>query len=301
MIIDIETHPLRFARAASTNPQMSLIKHYTWCEQSPDLLVAEMDYAGVNKAFLISYDAEDISWGSSRKGFDIEDFGGGRKYMLKGFRKHPERFWWFNTVKNPKRYDAAALVKRDFADGASGIKMFAAYIEADLGAPDLRAVFRLAMQENKGVLLSFQTLRPPDSFTLEEYLEQLDQLLTDMPDLRVILMQAGCADPLTPRWDLVHRIADRHPRLIMGCGYVGELWDDETEYPFPNYLRRIERLVGAVGADRMAWGTDWPWFEDKFKYRQAVDCIRRHAAFMSAAQKADFLGLTAARFMGMPL
>lgn len=299
MIVDIETHPLRFARIASANPQMSLTKHYTWCEQSADLLVAEMDYAGVDKAFLISYDAEDISWGSRQKGFDIEDFGGGRKYSLGGFRKHPERFWWFNTLKDPKRHDTLKLAQRDFDEGASGLKLFAAYVQADLTAPEWLAVFRLAIEQDKRLLISFQTLRPPASFTLAEYLEQLDVLLATLPDLKVILMQAGCADPLTSAWDAVHRLADRHPALIMGCGFVGEVWDDETEYPFPNYLRRIERLTSAVGSDRMSWGTDWPWFEDKFKYRQGVDAIRRHAHFLSSQQKADFLGNTAARFMGI--
>lgn len=299
MIIDIETHPLRFARNAAVNPQMSLTKHYTWCEQSPDLLVAEMDYAGVDKAFLISYDAEDISWGSGKKGFDIEDYSGGRKYSLQGVRRHPERFIWFNTLKNPRRHDILAQMNRDFGDGAAGIKIFAAYIQANLLDDSMQAAFRLVMEQGKRVLLSFQTLRPPESFTLEEYLEQLDRLLTAYPGLPLILMQAGCADPLTPRWDAVRRLADRHPAVIMGCGFVGEIWDDETEYPFPNYLARIAKLTDAVGTGRMAWGTDWPWFEDKFKYRQSVDSIRRHASFLSAEQKADFLGGTAARFMGI--
>jgi len=76
------------------------------------------------------------------------------------------------------------------------------------------------------------------------------------------------------------------------------MWDDGTEYPFANYQRRIETLVKGVGADRVMWGTDWPWFEDKMKYTQAVDAIRKHAHYMTAAEKALFLGDTAARFMG---
>lgn len=299
MIVDIETHPLRLARPVATNPQMSMTKHYTWCEQSADLLVAEMNYAGVDKAFLISYDAEDILFECREKGFDLEDYSGGRKYSLQGFHKYPDRFWWFNTLKHPKRYDAVALAQKDFDEGASGLKIFPAYIEANLDDDEMRRVFRLTLEQGKRILMSFQTLVPPKTFSLEEYLGQVDRLLTDMPGLPLVLMQAGCADPITPRWDLVRRIADKHKSLIMGCGYVGEVWDDETEYPYPNYLRRIEALTKAVGADRMMWGTDWPWFEDKFKYKQGVDAIRKHAHFMSADQKADFLGRTAARFMGV--
>jgi predicted TIM-barrel fold metal-dependent hydrolase len=90
----------------------------------------------------------------------------------------------------------------------------------------------------------------------------------------------------------------RHPNLYLGAGFVGEVWDDGTEYPFANYRRRIQTLVKGAGADRVMWGTDWPWFEDKMKYVQSVDCIRKHAPFLTAADRALFLGDTAACFMG---
>ena len=51
--------------------------------------------------------------------------------------------------------------------------------------------------------------------------------------------------------------------------------------PFPNLLRRVERLRDSVGADRLMWATDWPWFEDEFKYKQGIDCFRKHAPFFT--------------------
>lgn len=50
MIVDTETHPFIFARPSNTNQNWSMVKHYTWHEHSPELLVAEMDQAGVQKA-----------------------------------------------------------------------------------------------------------------------------------------------------------------------------------------------------------------------------------------------------------
>lgn len=298
MIVDAETHPLRWARPARTNPSISLVKHFTWAEHPPELLVAEMDGAGVDRAFLISYDAEDIAWSSEQKGFTIEDMCGGRKYTLAGLRAFPSRFWWFNAVKDPRRHDAAALVRKDFADGASGIKLFPAYIESRLDDPGLLKAFDEVARAGGRALISFQTLRPPKSLSLDEYLDQLPGLLERYPSMPVALMQAGCADPLTPRIQPILDLVRRYGNLYLNTGYVGEVWDDDTEYPFANYLRRIEVLVKSVGAERLMWGTDWPWFEDRMKYPQAVDCIRRHAHFMTDKDKAFFLGGTAARFMG---
>jgi len=297
MIIDTETHPLIFARPSRTNPHWSMVKHYTWHEHPPELLIAEMDQAGVDRAFMISYDAEDLLWDGESKGLSLEDFAGGPKYCRRGLEKFPDRFWWFNTVKNPKRYDAAALVRRDLESGASGVKLLPAYIDSHLTDEGLLRVFDEVARAKSRVLLSFQTLRPPQTLSLEEYLQELDEILSRYSETNFALMQGGCADPLTPRVKPIIELAGRHSNVFLSTGQVGEVWDDHTEYPFSNYLRRIAVLVRELGADRLMWGTDWPWFEDKFKYQQGVDCIRRHAMFMTDDEKTLFLGGTAAAFM----
>jgi len=59
------------------------------------------------------------------------------------------------------------------------------------------------------------------------------------------------------------------------------------------------RPAGAIGCGGMVWGVDRPCSEDKFKYRQGADAIRRHAHLLSSSQKADLPGHTAACFMGI--
>lgn len=297
MIVDTETHPFIFARPSNTNPNWSMVKHYTWHEHSPELLIAEMDQAGVQKAFMISYDAEDLLWDAESKDLSLEDFAGGPKYCRRGLQRFPDRFWWFNTVKNPRKHDAASLVRSDLKNGASGIKLLPAYIDSRLTSDGLLSVFDEVARANGRVLISFQTLRPPRTPSAEEYLDEMDELLSRHRGTKFALMQAGCIDPLTSRFESVARLAKRHENLFLSTAQAGEIWDDDTEYPFANFLHRIEILVRKVGAARMMWGTDWPWFEDKFKYKQAVDCIRRHANFMSDSEKALFLGDVANRFM----
>ena len=300
MIIDTEAHVLYFARWYDNNPEITpLIKHYTWHEHSGELFIAEMDNAGVDKAFLISYDAEDTRFAAEQRGYSMEDFLGGRKYTLRAVRKYPDRFLWFNTIKNPKRYDGAALAESDFAEGAVGLKLFPGYIQATMDDPGLMKIYEVIRDRKKALLISYETLRPPKTFSLSDYFDQLPKVLGNFPGMKVALLHSGCADPLKPIGEKVMELVRKFPNLYLSTSMPGEVWDDGTEYPFPNYLRRMETLVKGVGAHRVMWATDWPWFDWAYKYEQAANAIRRHANFLSEAEKAAVLGDTAVEFVGL--
>jgi predicted TIM-barrel fold metal-dependent hydrolase len=298
VIIDTETHIMQFARPARLNPHMSLVKHYTWHEHTGELLIAEMDEAGVDQAFLISYDAEDIWWGLKQRGFSIEDFAGGRKYTLLGVQAFPDRLLWFSTMKDPRKHNVPAQIEQDKRDGAVGVKLFPGFLQLSLLDPALISSLKVAHDHGLRLLISFEVLRPPATLSLVDYLHELRSLMKQVPDLPICLLHAGCADPLTNAIEPVVELVQEFPQLYLSTAYPGEVWDDGTEYPFANYLRRMERLVHLVGADRLMWGTDWPWFEDRFKYQQAVNAIRLHAPFFDQAGRDAFLGKTALKFLG---
>lgn len=328
MIIDTETHVLIFSWPHSTNPSQSLVKHHTWHEHSGDLLVAEMDNAGVDKTILISYDVDDVIWAWERKGFGIEDMAGGKKYTRTFVDRYPDRFVWFTTVKSPNRAPHIDVLRQDIESGVNGVKLFPAHMERRMDDPDVVAVFELCERHSLPALVSFENVHLSDIQGLPEYFEQTATILERFPTVRIGLMHAGCADPLTitagsagtddpdrlytagstfptgatsvsnrPVIDMM----ERFPNLYLSTAAPGNIWDDGSDYPFPNYLRRIERLVESVDVDRLMWATDWPWLEDKFKYEQAVNAIRRHATYMSDDQKAMFLGGAAQAFLGIPL
>jgi predicted TIM-barrel fold metal-dependent hydrolase len=324
VIIDTETHVLIFSWPHSTNPSQSMVKHHTWHEHSGDLLVAEMDNAGVDKTILISYDIEDVIWAWERKGFGIEDMAGGKKYTRAFVEKYPDRFIWFTTIKPPRRADHLEVLREDIAAGVKGVKLFPAHMERRMDDPDITAVFELCEQRDLPALVSFENVHLSDIQGLPEYFEQTATVLEQFPTVRLGLMHAGCADPLTSAAEstgtddpdrlytagstfptgsttvsnqLVIDMMKQFPNLYLSTAAPGNIWDDGSEYPFPNYLRRIQLLVESVGADRLMWATDWPWLEHEFKYEQAVNAIRRHAPFLSDDEKAMFLGGAAAAFL----
>jgi predicted TIM-barrel fold metal-dependent hydrolase len=165
-------------------------------------------------------------------------------------------------------------------------------------------VYRLCVEKNRRIILSFEDTRPPDTPTVAEFCEQLDKVLEEFADLRFQLNHAGASgshdpasDPLNAEADAVFRVADRHDNLLLSTAWLGKVWDDESEYPYSKYLQRLERIKNAVGVEKIAWATDWPWLEQFMNYPQAVDAIRRHASFFSKEESELFLGGNAHRFV----
>jgi predicted TIM-barrel fold metal-dependent hydrolase len=296
LMIDTETHIFYWARNHYTTG-VSMTRHYTWHEHPAELLVAEMDNAGVQKTFLISYDAEDTQWSSVQRGYAMEDFAGGKKYTKRGWKQFPDRFYWFSTIKNPRLYPTAEIVREDLREGAKGIKVFPGFIQQPLTHPGILEAFQACQSSGAGVLISFEVLRPPHTLSLQEYLEQLDKVLGTFPKINFCLLHCGCADPLTSDIDPVYRLMDRWPNLYMSTAFPGAVWDDGTEYPFPTYLKRMEAIGKRIGTGRLMWGTDWPWFDWAYKYEQAVNAILKHAHFFSDTQKEEFMGKAALRFL----
>lgn len=301
MIIDTESHVLYRVWPIEANPNVSRVPRYTWQEHNGDLFVSEMDRAGVDKTFLISYDAEDIAWYFVKNNLGThEDLIAGKKYTLAAIEKYPDRFLWFTTIKDPRRPENIASILDDFENGALGVKILPAFLSTPLPADDpaLMDLYRLCVDHDKRVIIAFEETLPPVTPSVKEYFEQLDRVMTELPDLRVQVNHAGCLDPLRSEAQIIFDVTNRHENLFLSTAWLSMVWDDETEYPFPNYLKRVERLRDAVGIDKLMWATDWPWLDHLMLYPQAVDSIRRHATFMSEDEKRAFLGTNALRFLG---
>src|SRR5262245_167703 len=102
MVVDTEAHVLYRVWPIAADPGGDLIERYRWHEHSGDLLVAEMDRAGVDKAFLIGYDGYDFGYFMERLGGGPDDFWGGRTYARHFAAKHPDRLLFVTTLRDPR-------------------------------------------------------------------------------------------------------------------------------------------------------------------------------------------------------
>jgi predicted TIM-barrel fold metal-dependent hydrolase len=162
-------------------------------------------------------------------------------------------------------------------------------------------VFTACTEMQMQALISFEDIEPPATLDLGTYLKQLDVVLERYPTTNFGLVHGGCADPLgSSLAEMIVELTRRRPNLYLSTAKVGNIWDDGVEYPFARYLRRLEILSGKVGAGKLMWASDWPWYSDVYLYEQLVEAIRRHASFWAEEEKAEFLGGTASRFLRLP-
>jgi predicted TIM-barrel fold metal-dependent hydrolase len=75
----------------------------------------------------------------------------------------------------------------------------------------------------------------------------------------------------------------------------GGMWD----YPYPEAQELIRHMRDLFGASRLVWGSDMPNVERFCTYRQSLDYVRRHCAFLSASEKDAVLGGNVAELFGL--
>ncbi len=308
MIVDTETHVIYRMLAREWNPGQPMSFRPSWHEHSGHLLTAEMDRAGVDKTFLISYDAGDIAWFFEFNGIDGDsaDTVGGKKYTLEtAVKPYPDRFLWFATLKHPAHPGTTGQVATNIAEGTLGFKIFPIYLGLAVDDPELIARYRMIADAGRRVILSFEHTRPSVTYTVTECFEQLDRVLREFPELQFQLNHAGAgspddpaSDPLNDAAKIVFDVTNRNENLWLSTAWLGKVWDDGSEYPYRNYLGRLKRLYDEVGAERLMWATDWPWLEQFGNYPQMVNAISRHADFFSESDEERFMGGNALRFIG---
>jgi predicted TIM-barrel fold metal-dependent hydrolase len=152
--------------------------------------------------------------------------------------------------------------------------------------PDYAALYRLGAERN--VALSF-LVNPAD-------LPEVDRLCEQYPETPVILdhlarVRVG-GETSAADTEALLRLAERK-RVYVKVGAFYAL--SASGPPYLDLLPLIERVISAFGAERCMWESDCPYqVQPPHDYASSVALIRDHAAFLSAEQKAQVLGKTAA-------
>ncbi|MHB1417828.1 MAG: amidohydrolase family protein, partial [Chloroflexota bacterium] len=64
-------------------------------------------------------------------------------------------------------------------------------------------------------------------------------------------------------------------------------------YPYPDAVALVRRVYERFGAQRMLWGTDFPYVQAKEGYGRALELVQQYI-FMSPDDREWLLGRTAA-------
>ncbi len=302
MIIDTETHVFKRLGYGFFYPDNPLVEHYTWHEHSGDLLIQEMNVAGVDKAICASYDFDDVLWLLKHLNPDgwisLEDFEGGARYTYQFIKKYSERLIWFYAA-NPLEEGCVEWITEKAKIGLKGVKWLPAFYGkgSAVDGPEAAKMFEACIKLKFPVVLSFEDIYPDAPYTPAQYVKQLNTAADRFPDLKIGLYHAGYASfnnmlEKEPTIDVIKR----HNNIYVSTALF---WMGEREYPFPGYLAIIKELAERVGVEKMMWATDWPWTESFSKYGQMVTSVKNHATFLNENEKERFLGGTAVEFLSL--
>jgi predicted TIM-barrel fold metal-dependent hydrolase len=265
-----------------------------------------MDRGGVDKGFLISYNAEDVASeirGRGQSPVELIEVAN-KKYQYSSWKAHRDRFWWFPDHINPLHENFLDELKKDFNNGAAGIKMLPIFHGL---LPDHRSwmpVYDLCQKMKKPIIidLSWWYWGRYPLFNESRERQKLAEGFRNWGDYG----------------ELLHPLFQRYKGVVWSLAHCGTAkTHDDYKYIFealarhPNLScdvaavmdfspRFIEELVKAVGPRKVMYGTDSPyWFKGVDSYRTGSrrwSIIAEECNFLSNEEKQLILADNAERF-----
>jgi len=257
-----------------------------------DYLVAEMDYAGIDRAVL----QNDHYYGA------LNDL------FADAVRRYPDRFFGTAYVDETTVGDEAALaaLNRAAAQGLRGLFFDAreSWNGTDNGAVDEPCFDRFWGEVERLGLVVYWVPGGAPGAGLPGYLRQLRRWLDRLqrnPNLTMVL-PGGL--PLS--------FIDAHPATlpdeVLELARAGSVCFElcypisiggKEEYPYPRALDCVRRLYDECGPAALAWGSDMPNVLRHCTYAQVLNHIRLHASFIPPADLDLVLGGNLTRFFGL--
>ena len=264
---------------------------------SPEMLVANMDWAGVDKAVLLQGTA----------------YGECNDYARRALEQYPER------LIAAAFFDPWSPDNRDF---------FHTIVDAtnlQTGSPVFRAI-KLECSVAAGLCGLHPEARLDDP-AIAWLWEEIDRR-----DL-VLVIDLGAIGTASYQTEAVRGIAERHPEMPVVIAHLAQpnqeaeadprlwsLWQEQIDlgampnvyfdtaalpaylpdedFPYPSAARYLQLAVGRIGAQKIMWGTDQPGLLGVLSYPQLLRLARLHTEFLTPEERARVLGVNAMKVYG---
>ena len=255
-------------------------------ESPPEYIVAQMDYAGVDRAII----QHDRIYGH------LDD------YLAECARKYPDRFVPLAQVDEWKGGEPEQLdrLARQVELGHRGLYFstggfFHRDFDIGLNDPSLEPLWQLVADLGIPVHWYLATLR---TNALEAYNAEMSELVKwakGHPGIPCVLTH-GLSNISLDEGPDRFAIAPENFELLKLPGWHIELMlhlmNGDAEFPphSPPLSGVVRTLVEEVGADRLVWGSDMPCCERTVTYKQSLLLFQTRCDFLSEDERAAILG-----------
>ena len=247
-----------------------------------EVFLSNMDYAQVQAAVV------------------VQEFIDGQQndYLKTVMERFHDRFFCYamaNYLNDGFYEEAHRLITVDKFQGMAipGHRLITDTKHVHLNSPEMMKMFHL--MEANDCLLSI-TLADGD-----EQVAELQEVIAECPQLRIVLGHLGMANPpTTPPWENTswrQQVAlCRNKNVYMECGGITWLYNSEF-YPYPSAIRAIREAANICGWEKLMWGSDYPRTITAITYRMSYDFITKSTE-LTDDEKRLFLGENAYQLYG---
>jgi predicted TIM-barrel fold metal-dependent hydrolase len=253
-------------------------------ESPPDFIVAQMDYAGVERVVLQN----------------AHLYGRLNEYFGEALKTFPCRFIGLADLDEPNAHTDREIAR--LVDGAERLGLKGVYYTSGgLFTNNFRrhlddAIFEPYWREIERLgFVVYWDIEAHPRPTPDDYLEQLRRFgrwQKRHPNVPSVLVH-GISDMLLTEggYDLPIDVLEacRRPNVLLEVLFPIAVGRTE-EYPFLKAQTCVRHLYEMFGAEKLAWGSDLPNVERYCTYHQSLDYIRRHCQFLSSDEKNAILG-----------
>ena len=304
-VIDTHLH-LMNARAmdAAGFPRITYLNN----DATVEGCVEAMRRGGVDKAFLITYNAQDIAPQLREYKVDpaFASMVYNNKYQKAAWKKHPDLFWWFPNHIDPTREGYLEDLQRDFEEGAAGIKMMTVFHGYFPDHPGYMPVYEMCRKYKKPIVMdiSFWYLThmlPANELAARrnrvkrwsDYGKILEPIFKEFSDVPISLAHAGT--PKRPAdYDEIFPFIAAFPNI--SCDIAAA-----TDQTLTAQTAFLERLVKSIGSHKVMYGTDWPYWasgrDSYLKGRYRLSLITEECPSFTEDDKRLILAENADRFV----
>lgn len=213
----------------------------TWFDESGDLLISDMDKAGIDKAVVIAIDF------ALYAGVD-DEISLEKRYEIyhQAVNKFSDRLILYGGI-DPRRPHSAKFVERAVKEwGLRGFKLWCTGVN-----PGDRACYRVyekCAELNLPVVVhTGQEIAPACSEPTRPI--YVDQPSNDFPEVTFVLAHAGMA-----WWEEAASLAWHHPNVYVDTAY----WQSKYLQEPADFPRKLRALLSLAGNGKVFFGSDWP-------------------------------------------